>query len=91
MDSQDQQPQSQENKPLQSDAKKLADKHMADPNHIITDEDLQNIEVGKAPPPDAPTQEAIQESDDRVADRKAESDDDTLPGSQKMTPWDVVD
>ncbi|MDQ3277457.1 MAG: hypothetical protein M3Q06_03970 [Bacteroidota bacterium] len=75
-----------------SDAKKLADKHMADPNHVITDEELQNIRVGVTPSlPDEPTQQAIAEAEDRTGDRKTPDEDKTLPGAQKMTPWDVVE
>lgn len=78
-------------KPFASDAKKLADKHLADPNHVITDEDLQKIRVGATAPPDEPTRQAIDEAEDRIADRKTPDEDKTLPGSQKMTPWDVIE
>ncbi|HEV7332468.1 MAG TPA: hypothetical protein VGN63_15630 [Flavisolibacter sp.] len=90
----EQNPQAENNKPaepFESDAKKLANQHMADPHHIITEEDMRNIRVGVTPPPDGPTQEAINEADDRIADRKKPEDNKTLPGSQKITPWDVVD
>lgn len=76
---------------FQTDAQKLAARHLADPDHVITDEDLANIKVGVTPPdPDAPTQQAVAESEDRIADRKSDSDDDTIPGAQKSTPWDVI-
>ena len=75
---------------FESDAKRLADRHLADPNHVITDEELRNIRVGVSGSADAPTQEAVEEADDRIADHKADGEDDTLPGAQKMTPWDVV-
>lgn len=78
------------NTSFESDAKKLADKHLADPNHVITDEDLQNVRVGMAPPPDEPTQEAVENADEKIADRKIDSEDDVIPGGQKATPWDVI-
>ena len=91
----EQNPQAEHNKreePFASDAKKLADKHLADPNHVITDEEMRNIRVGVTPSsPDEPTQQAIDEAEERVADRKAPDEDKPLPGSQKMTPWDVVE
>lgn len=77
--------------PFESDAKKLADRHLADPDHVITDEDMRNIRVGVTPPPDEPTQEAIDQADEKIADRKTTDEDKTLPGSQKITPWDVVE
>ena len=80
----------QNNEPFESDAAKLANRHMADPNHVITDEDFKNIKVGVTPPPDAPTQEAIKDGEDRIADHKADKEDDIAPGAQKTTPWDVI-
>ncbi|NTS39900.1 hypothetical protein HRG84_03205 [Flavisolibacter sp. BT320] len=90
----EQDPQTENQKPTEnfaSDAKKLADQHMADPNHVITEEDMRNIRVGVTPLPDAPTQEAISEAEERVADRKSIDEEDALPGSQKISPWDVVE
>ena len=76
---------------FESDTSKLTRLHMADPDHVITDEDMQNIRVGMSPGPDVPTQEAVEDAEDRVADKKSDNDDDTLPGAQKMTPWNVVE
>lgn len=76
---------------FQSDAEKLANKHLADPDHVITDEEFANVRVGMTPPPDSPTKEAVNEAEDRAADHKSDKEDDTLPGAQKITPWDVVE
>lgn len=73
-----------------SDANKLADKHLADPNHVITDEDMRNIKIGVTGEADEPTKQAIEEAEDRIADHKSDSEDDATPGSQKSTPWDVL-
>ena len=79
------------NEPFESDAHKLAQEHLADPNHVITDEALRNIKVGVTPAvPDKPTEEAIEDAEDKIADHKADSEDDTIPGGQKMTPWDTI-
>jgi len=75
----------------ESDANKLADKHLADPNHIITDEDMQKIKVGVTGEADEPTKQAVKEAEDRIADHKSDSEEDTTPGAQKATPWDVID
>lgn len=76
---------------FESDAQKLTNQHLADPNHVITDEDLKNVRVGMTPPPDEPTKQAIRDAEDRIADRKADNDDEMVPGSQKSTPWDVIE
>ena len=84
--------QSQDEAPqkFQSDAQKLANKHLSDPDHIITDEELANVRIGMTPPPDAPTREAIRNADEKIADRKSDNDSDTAPGAQKTTPWDMI-
>ena len=76
--------------PKKSDAKELADKHLADPEHIITDEDMRKIRIGVTGEADAPTKQAVKEADNRVADKKADSEEDTAPGAEKMTPWDTI-
>lgn len=80
----------QNDQPFESDAKKLSDEHMADPNHIITEEDMRKIKIGVTGAADAPTKEAVKEAEDRIADRKADSEDDVIPGAEKTTPWDVI-
>lgn len=74
----------------ESDASKLAGKHLADPNHIITEEDMRKIKVGVTGEADAPTKQAVEEAEERIADHKADSEDDTIPGGEKMTPWDTI-
>lgn len=39
---------------FESDTKKLVRKHLADPNHVITEEEMRNIRVGLTPPPERP-------------------------------------
>jgi hypothetical protein len=75
---------------FQTDTQRLVQKHMADPDHQITDEDLAAVRVGMSPGPDAPTKQAIEDADERVADAKTDSEDDIVPGAQKITPWDLT-
>lgn len=74
----------------ESDAKKLADKHMADPHHVITDEELASIRIGVSGAADEPTKQAVKEGEERIADTEANNEDETAPGAQKSTPWDVI-
>ena len=90
MAEQNEQPQNGSGK-FQSDTQKLSQKHMADPNHQITDEELKQVRVGMSPGADEPTRIAVSEAEERIADTKADSEEDTLPGAQKMTPWDTVE
>lgn len=75
---------------FESDTQKLVHQHLADPNHQITDEDLQAVRVGMSPGADAPTQQAVKDADERIADTKKDNEDDIVPGAQKSTPWDVL-
>ena len=81
-----------EKKPLQriqrfeSDAAKVVHRHLSDPNHVISEEEIASVRVGFAPL----AEESTQQANSRIADRKANSEKDTLPGGQKSTPWDVV-
>jgi hypothetical protein len=76
---------------FESDTQKLIHRHLENEDDVITDEDIRNVRIGMSPPPDAPTEEALQESEERVADRKTTDIEETLPGEQKITPWDVVE
>jgi len=40
----------QSSTPFESDTQKIVRRHLEDPNHVITDEDLKNIRVGMTPP-----------------------------------------
>ncbi len=92
MDEQKQQPQNTGRREgeFESDTQKLVHRHLSDPNHEITDEELAKVRVGMSPGPDEPTQQAIKESEGRIADKKTIKDDETLPGAQKITPWDLT-
>lgn len=80
----------QQNNRFESDTQKLVRQHMEDPNHQITEEEIASVRIGMTPPIDAPTQQAVRDAEDRIADKKADSEEDTLPGTQKSTPWDVI-
>jgi hypothetical protein len=74
-------------KRFKSDTAKVVERHLKDPNHQITEDEIRNVRVGMTPP----TQDEILPSDQRVADRKrSDEDDKTLPGSQAITPWDTL-
>ena len=80
-----------ENDRFETDTQKLVRKHMEDEDHVISEEEIASVRVGMSPPPDAPTRQAIEEAEERISDNKADSEDDLTPGSQKVTPWDVID
>jgi hypothetical protein len=36
--------------PFESDTQKIVRRHLEDPNHVITEEELKNIRIGMIPP-----------------------------------------
>lgn len=54
----------------QSDAEKLAHRHLAGRRQVITGQEIQNICVGTFSSPDQSTEEAIREAKDKIADYK---------------------
>jgi hypothetical protein len=75
---------------FESDTQKLVRRHLEDEGHVITEEEIRNVRVGMSPPPDEPTEEAIREREERTADRKVPDENETAPGEQQATPWDVI-
>ena len=83
---------------FQSDTQKIVRRHMEDPDHQITDEEMQNMRVGMNPPELDEVTEARLEGEDAVdevekkilSDRK-DIDEDQNTSGDKITPWDIVD
>ena len=74
-------------KRFQSDTNKIVQRHLEDPNHQITEEEIRNVRVGMSPP----TPDNLPSPDEKVADRKKQDDEDQIvPGKQAVTPWDTL-
>ncbi|HJW18197.1 MAG TPA: hypothetical protein VJ499_13795 [Flavisolibacter sp.] len=80
----------QRGEPFESDTQKIVKRHLENKDDVITEEDIRNIRVGMTPPLDEATEEALEEREEKTADRKA-IDEDEIKGGQKLTPWDVVE
>lgn len=75
---------------FESDTDKLVHRHLADENHVITEEELQSIRIGQTLPAGEAGEEVL-DRDEKAADRKADGEGELTPGSEKVTPWDVVE
>lgn len=75
---------------FQSDTQKVVQQHLQDENHVISEEDIRNVRIGVTPPTDDQRADNPDSRDERIADRKSDAEDDTIPGGQKATPWDVI-
>jgi hypothetical protein len=76
---------------FESDTQKIVRRHLENEDDVITEEDIRNVRVGMTPPLDEPTEEAVRESEEKVADRKQIDENETLPGEEQVTPWDLID
>lgn len=81
---------------FESDTQKLMRKHLEDPDHVITDDDIAGVRVGMVPPEfDAATEvrfedeKAIAAKEEEIL-REAEKEDENLD-DQRITPWDTID
>ena len=74
-----------------SDTQKVVRRHLENEDDIITEEDIRNVRVGMTPSLEPIEENEITNRDEKVADHKTDDESETVPGSQKITPWDVVD
>lgn len=82
---------------FESDTQKLVRRHLEDPDHQITDEEMQNMRVGMSPTNLDEATEARLKGDDAIeeveekelGDRNIEEDENT--SGDKITPWDTID
>lgn len=78
----DQQPQEER---FESDTQRLVRRHLEDPNHVITEEEIKSLRVGMSPGIDGETEKAVEALEERV--ERTHGDDNT---EKPTTPWDVM-
>ena len=82
---------------FESDTQKLVRRHMEDPDHHITDEEMANLRVGMNPPELDDATKARLKDEDAIDDvektmlngRNIEEDKNTK--GDKVTPWDIIE
>lgn len=86
-----------ENKPKRSDeldeseelsTQDVVRRHMEDENHVITDQEMQNIKVGQSDEAEPIATEGLIEA--REEDDESETEDEP-DKDHPVTPWDVVE
>lgn len=81
-----------------SDTQKVVRRHMQDQDHVITDEEMRNIQVGSSiPKMDAPTAARFGDDEKKeeverefVGDEDRIEEDENSKGD-KLTPWDTIE
>ena len=81
---------SQENLRYESDTARLVRRHLSDPNHVFTEEELASIRVGSTPMPDVPSR-ISEDGDDIISENRADHGNKVIPGAQTTTPWDAIE
>ncbi len=88
----------QQGERFESDTQKIVRRHLSDPDHVITEEEMKNIRVGMTPPLEG--ENAYERLNN---DEKAEEDEKRLIGDtddievsknekdNRVTPWDTID
>lgn len=84
----------QQDEKFLSDTQKVVKKHLEDPNHQISEEDIKNVRIGMTPPDtlsqsDDPNA-AIEERVSEITEDGDKNDDETPPSEDRITPWDVT-
>ena len=81
---------------FESDTQKVVHKHLEDPNHTISEEEIRNERVGMTPPnagkdPDELNKE-IEDSVEKISEEeeKRNDKDGEKPNDEPITPWDVT-
>ncbi len=81
---------------FESDTQKIVRKHLEDPDHQITDEEMKNIRVGMIPPELSEATNARLEGDDAIeeVEKKIVGHEDQIKEEKntrndKLNPWDV--
>ncbi len=81
---------------FESDTQKIVRKHLEDPDHKITDEEMQNIRVGMIPPEFSEAtnarlegEEAIERVEKKIVGNEEQIEEDKNTRNDKLNPWDV--
>lgn len=68
-------------------------RHLQDPNHVITDEEIRNVQVGKSDEVPTTGAEAMARFEDETNNKESDTtnkDDGDLPEATPPNPWDVL-
>lgn len=84
---------------FQSDTQKIVRRHLEDEDHVITDEEMENIRVGMTPPEAAKTtarqlldKDALDEAEKKVVGDKDDLEEGENDKDKRIvTPWDTID
>lgn len=78
---------------FESDTKKIVRRHLEDPNHQISEEEIRNVRIGMSPDVEDNGKEKLEKMVDEVeADKQSENnkEKDIEPNDDPITPWDTI-
>jgi len=83
---------------FESDTQKIVRRHLEDPDHVITEEEMKNIRVGMTPPLDGETtyermknEDLVEEEEERLIGDTDDIEESKNDKDNRVTPWDTID
>jgi hypothetical protein len=81
----------QKNHRFESDTKKLIRRHLSDPTHVITEEDIAGVRIGMIPESYPRRVEALRSPEEQGAERKPDRKDDSHHHPERNMPWEAIE
>ena len=83
---------------FESDTQKIVRRHLEDPDHVITDEEMQDIRVGMHPPEAGAStlerlkdEEALEDAEKKIVGNTDDIEEGKNKRDERITPWDTID
>lgn len=72
---------------FESDTQKIVRRHLEDPNHKITEEELRNVRIGMTPVIEHDSKDQFERTVNEIEEN---NDDDIQPNDEPTTSWDTI-
>jgi hypothetical protein len=83
---------------FESDTQKIVRRHLEDPDHVITEEEMKNIRVGMSPPLEGEiayerikNEDLVEEEEERLIGDTDDIEKSNNEKDSRVTPWDTID
>lgn len=90
--------QSESSERFETDSKKIVRRHMEDEDHVISEEEMQNIRVGVTPSDlDEATDarfgddDVVEDAEEEILGKDVDDIEEDKNNNDRITPWDAID
>ena len=74
---------------FESDTQKIVRRHLEDPNHTITEEELRNVRIGMTPVIEHDSEDEFERTVNEIESEN--NNDDIQPNDEPTTSWDTIE